>query len=127
MFNEQYIAVANQRASDSNSIIYRYNVTSASFEVVQLITTNGATDWEHFTINWPQALSRGSQLLRPRIRISQHVFNTPHPDQPTRIQYSNATHNFEIKQEFATYGAMGWEYFSIGTQHYLAVANYRSA
>ena len=76
MFNEQYIAVANQRASDSNSIIYRYNVTSASFEVVQLITTNGATDWEHFTINWPQALSRGSQLLRPRIRISQHVFNT---------------------------------------------------
>uniref|UniRef100_A0A3P8PIZ1 Thrombospondin-like N-terminal domain-containing protein n=1 Tax=Astatotilapia calliptera TaxID=8154 RepID=A0A3P8PIZ1_ASTCA len=49
-----YLAVANHRQGDKNhtidSVIYRWNRLSKSFEVHQMLQTSGAYDWEFFTV-----------------------------------------------------------------------------
>ncbi|XP_016089156.1 thrombospondin-type laminin G domain and EAR repeat-containing protein-like [Sinocyclocheilus grahami] len=52
--NEAFLAVANHRTENGNhnidSVVYKWNPGTKTFEVNQTISTSGAYDWEFFTV-----------------------------------------------------------------------------
>ena len=80
------------------------------FQEIQAVPTNGALDWEAFTID-------GQTYLAVANQRSDSNFNID-----SRIYQWNGSQFVEI-QAIPTNGANDWEAFTIGNQTYLAVAN----
>ena len=74
-------------------------------EEFQAIPTNGAEDWEYFTIGSDSYLAMANYY-----------------GDISKIYKWNGT-SFDEFQSIATNGAVDWEYFTIGSDTYLAVAN----
>ncbi len=76
-----------------------------------LIPTNGAFDWEAFTID-------GDVYLAVANRYNGSTYNLD-----SKIYRWTGT-SFTETQSIPTHAAMDWEFFTIGSDHYLAVANH---
>lgn len=110
--SEKYLVVANTRNSSHNinSVIYRWNGTN--FEHFQSIDTAGGVDWEFFEI--------GSEKY---LAIANHYDDTTFQITNSKIYKWSGT-AFEEFQSINTSGAQDFEFFTIGSTHYLAVTNY---
>ncbi|KAM4625286.1 thrombospondin-type laminin G domain and EAR repeat-containing protein-like [Polymixia lowei] len=109
-----YLAVANHRQGDNNhtidSVVYRWNRGTKSFEVHQLLQTSGAYDWEFFTVGPYQFL------------VVANAFDgaTTHVDS---VIYVWINGSFQVFQTIKTFCATDWEMFQIGSRVFLVVAN----
>jgi len=111
-----YLAVANAVDSNGNnnisSEIYKWNGTS--FVAFQSIPTNGGSDWEFFTIDGSHYLAIANFL--------RSTGGAPISVIDSKIYKWNGS-TFSEFQAIPTAGANDWEFFTIGDDHYLAVAN----
>ena len=103
----------NGHTTNINSIIYRWN--GIVFTEIQSIATNGARDWESFTIGSDTYLAvanhaNGSNSGGYNYNINSTIY---------RWNGSSFVHS----QDILTNGAFDWESFTIGTDTYLAIAN----
>jgi len=113
--SDHYLAVANAydgSTTNLNSKLYRWN--GASFIEYQSIPTQRAGDWEFFTIGSDHYL-----VVANEYHYSTH--NTNYNINSKLYQWNGAS--FIEYQSIPTQGAWNWEYFTIGAEHYLAVAN----
>uniref|UniRef100_A0A3B4CBB8 Thrombospondin-type laminin G domain and EAR repeats b n=1 Tax=Pygocentrus nattereri TaxID=42514 RepID=A0A3B4CBB8_PYGNA len=112
--NEAFLAVANHRQGEMNhnidSVIYKWNPNTRSFEVNQTIATSGAYDWEFFTIGPFYFL-----VVANTFNGKSTVINS------TIYIWLGGT--FQPFQSIMTTGAIDWEMFQIGNRFFLAVAN----
>jgi hypothetical protein len=83
------------------------------FQELQSIPTNGAIDWEYFTI--------GSEHY---LAVTNHYNGSIRNIDSKLYRWDGAS--FVEFQSIPTSSAYDWEYFTIGSEHYLAVANYRN-
>ena len=87
------------------------------FEKKQDLPTRGGSDVEHFTIN-------GNRFLA----FANFYSDTEEHNTDSFIYKQNdSTGNFFLYQTLGTHGSIDMEYFKIGDQHYLAVANHYDA
>ena len=169
---DPYIAVANRyhgtEGYNTNSYIYKWNSDNEEFDLsehIRSIQTNGATDWEFFTINGESYLAVANSYSGSTHNIKSRIYkwddyeNEFNPIPPVDTQgaydweYLSIADNhylvvanyhndastiidsvlykwdqdgdsFAVDQTIPTVGALDWEYFTIGTEHFLAVANY---
>jgi len=111
---DTYLAVANTLTRtgysyDINSKIYRWD--GSSFVEFQSIPTNGAADWESFTIDGT-----------PYLAVANSYNGSSHNINSTIYRWDGS---FFIEfQVIPTNGAADWESFVIDGTPYLAVANY---
>ena len=113
---ETYLAVANHYNNSTynlDSHIYQWNSTTNQFDEVQDIETNGALDFESFTIDGQTYLAVANHRNDSTYNIDSHIY-----------QWNEATNQFDQIQAIATNGAYDFESFTIDGQTYLAVANY---
>ena len=113
-----YLAVANRfdgSSYNTKSRIYRHSAVSGQFDLVQELDTNGATDWEAFTINGTMFLAVANNNGGGSYNIKSRIY-----------RYSAASGKFEVVQEVDTSGARDWEAFTMNGTAYLAVANYQN-
>ncbi|CAL8273732.1 unnamed protein product [Merluccius merluccius] len=109
-----YLAVANHRHGNNNhtidSVLYRWNRRSKSFEVHQRLRTSGAYDWEFFTVGPYHFL------------VVANAFNgvTTHIDSVIYVWLSGS---FQVFQTIKTFCATDWEMFQIDGRVFLVVAN----
>jgi hypothetical protein len=111
---DTYLVVANNYTGSTHNIdskIYRWNGTI--FVEFQSIPTNGAYDWEFFTIG-------GNDYLA----VANGYESGVGYDIDSKIYRWNGT-NFVEFQSIPTFGAHDWEFFTIGSDTYLALANER--
>ena len=110
--NASYLAVANYNngTRNINSQIFVFNGTA--FQPFQAIATHGASDWLFFTIG-----SSSSSFLAVANRYNGSSNNID-----SQIFKFNGT-AFQPFQAMATHGATDWEFFAIGSNNYLVVAN----
>jgi len=80
------------------------------FQEFQAIPTEGASDWEYFTIEGHHYLAVA------------HYGNASTDNLNSRIYKWNGSSFVEF-QQIPTHGAGDWEFFTIGNDHYLAVVN----
>ena len=86
------------------------------FEKIQDLPTRGASDVEHFTIN-------GNRFLA----FANHNSDTEGINTDSFIYKQNdSTGIFFLYQTLGTHAGIDMEYFKIGDQHYLAVANFHN-
>jgi len=112
---EQYLAVANNYDGTSynqNSEIYRWDSTAGNFVLLQSIATQGARDWESFTVNGVQYLAVANNTDGSSGNINSVIY-----------RWDSTAGDFVLLQTIATSGAMDWESFTINGEQYLAVAN----
>jgi len=110
---DHYLAIPiywNGSSTNINSKIYKWNGTS--FIDFQSIATYGAFSWEYFQIGTDHYLA-----------VANYSHNTLGYNTDSKIYKWNGT-SFIDFQSIATNAAQDWEYFTIGTDHYLAVANH---
>ncbi|GFR70680.1 thrombospondin-type laminin G domain and EAR repeat-containing protein-like [Elysia marginata] len=82
--------------------------------------TNGATDWEHFTINNDHYLAVANAFSFGRHNpagVDSYRTNS------TIYVLDKRTFNFVQYQTLVTNSAVDWEYLNIGDEHYLFVTN----
>ncbi|XP_059908630.1 thrombospondin-type laminin G domain and EAR repeat-containing protein [Gadus macrocephalus] len=109
-----YLAVANHRQPNNNhtieSMLYRWNRRSKSFEVYQRLQTSGAYDWEFFTVGPYHFL------------VVANAFDgvTTHVDSVIYVWLSGS---FQVFQTIKTFCATDWEMFQIDGRVFLVVAN----
>ncbi|XP_067099766.1 thrombospondin-type laminin G domain and EAR repeat-containing protein-like [Osmerus mordax] len=109
-----YLTVANHRQGDNNhtidSVVYRWNPGTKSFQVHQMLRTSGAYDWEFFTVGPYHFL------------VVANAFDgvTTHVDS---VIYVWLNGNFRVFQTIKTFCATDWEMFQIGSRVFLVVAN----
>ncbi|MBN1993493.1 MAG: hypothetical protein JW953_12400 [Anaerolineae bacterium] len=112
--SNHYLVVANYHNGSSFNIdskVYRWN--GADFEVFQLISTSGAEDWEFFTIGSDYYLA------------VTNLYNGSSYNRDSKIYRWDGADFEQIPiQQIPTNGATAWKYFTIGSNHYLAVANH---
>lgn len=84
-----------------------------AFDEFQSINTNGAFDWESFQIGSDSYLA-----------VANHINSTTSTRETASKIYRWNGSDFEEFQSIDTVGAMDWEFFRIGSDYYLAVANY---
>ena len=87
--------------------------TTIDIEKILNISTNYATDWEHFMIGTDHYLAVANFYNGTTYNIDSKIYKW------------NGSQFVEF-QSIATHGAFNWKYFIIGTDHYLAVANYQN-
>ncbi len=80
------------------------------FQELQSLPTNGAGDWEFFTIGTDHHL------------VIANDGNDVTPNIDSKLYQWDGT-RFVQFQSLPTNAAYDWEFFTIGTDHYLAVAN----
>ena len=119
--NTSYLAVANQKSNSFNipSNIYRFDETQplgSQFVLVQQVSTNGAVDWEFFTIGNTSYLAVANYYNGKSWIISSDIYRFDQT-QPLGSQ-------LVLVQQISTIGAADWEFFTINNTSYLAVANY---
>ena len=114
-----FLAIANMYDGDvyeQESVVHRYNKTTAKFEPFQAFSTTGGRVWEHFSIGASDFLA-----IANTYDGEQHALISP------VYQYNTATQKFELQQEFATTGARVWKHFRIGDLDFLALGEYSSS
>uniref|UniRef100_A0A8C4ZCB0 Thrombospondin type laminin G domain and EAR repeats n=1 Tax=Gadus morhua TaxID=8049 RepID=A0A8C4ZCB0_GADMO len=92
------------------SVLYRWNRRSKSFEVYQRLQTSGAYDWEFFTVGPYHFL------------VVANAFDgvTTHVDSVIYVWLSGS---FQVFQTIKTFCATDWEMFQIDGRVFLVVAN----
>ncbi|XP_058471470.1 thrombospondin-type laminin G domain and EAR repeat-containing protein-like [Solea solea] len=168
---QTYLAVANHRQGNNNhtinSVIYKWNRLTKSFEVHQMLRTSGAYDWEFFTVGpyhflvvanafdgvttsvdsviyvWVNGQFQVFQTIKTfcatdweMFKIGSRVFlvvangNRLHGNEPSRYAINSTIYELDMKgqlfvrfQDIVTYSAVDWEFFSLGEEHFLIVAN----
>uniref|UniRef100_A0A4W4H7M6 Laminin G domain-containing protein n=1 Tax=Electrophorus electricus TaxID=8005 RepID=A0A4W4H7M6_ELEEL len=113
-----FLVVANTfngKSTDINSAIYIW--TGGSFQTLQLITTFGAVDWEMFQIGGRVFLAvANSQQLDDAGSVLYTINST--------IYELNITSQRFVKfQDITTSSALDWEFFTVGDDKFLVVAN----
>ncbi|MBT9548352.1 MAG: S8 family serine peptidase [Candidatus Sericytochromatia bacterium] len=111
--NDAYLALINNYDGASgnhllDSQIHKWNGTQ--FELLQSLTTEGATDAEHFVINGEHYLA------------VTHFWNRG-PDLTSVIYKWNGS-QFVQYQSIPTTGGFRWKAFQIGNESFLALASY---
>ena len=112
---QTYLAVANYNNNSThniNSHIYQWNSTTNQFDQIQAIATNGAFDFESFTIDGQTYLAVANYNNNSTHNINSHIY-----------QWNSTTNQFDQIQAIATNGARDFESFTIDGQTYLAVTN----
>lgn len=110
---ESYLVVADNHSSMSyniNSKVYHWN--GSSFEEFQSIPTKGASGWKFFTI-------AGDSFLV----VANNGGNFKNYNVDSDIFKWDGV-KFVLFQSIPTNAALRWEFFNIGTDAFLAVANY---
>ena len=110
---QSYLAVANYNNGTSyaiNSQIFKFDATSNSFLLFQSIPTQGATDWEFFTIDNQSYLAVANSYNGTTRAVNSFIY-----------RFNGA--QFVPFQTIATLQAMDWEFFTMGKESYLALAN----
>ncbi len=113
---EAYLAVANHRNASTysvNSKIYHWNGTS--FEEFQSIPTQGAVDINSFKI--------GNYTY---LAIANYTNSNASSTAIESVIYRWNGTNFSQYQSIPTQGAFAWEFFTVGKDAYLALANYKN-
>jgi len=110
-----YLVVANAYSGASYNIksrVYKWNVEESEFDQILTIDTHGGRDWEYFTIENNFYL------------VVANLHNDESPIVESVVYKWDATEEF-INSELSitTSAAVDWEHFSIGNEHFLAVAN----
>ncbi|KAE8290096.1 Thrombospondin-type laminin G domain and EAR repeat-containing protein [Larimichthys crocea] len=113
--NQQtYLAVANHRQGNHNhtinSVIYKWNQLTKSFEVHQFLLTTGAYDWEFFTVGPYHFLVVANAFDGVTTSVDSVI-------------YVWVNGSFQVFQTIKTFCATDWEMFQIGSRVFLAVAN----
>ncbi|KAI2663291.1 Thrombospondin-type laminin G domain and EAR repeat-containing protein [Labeo rohita] len=112
--NEAFLAVANHRTENGNhnidSVVYKWNPGTKTFEVNQTISTSGAYDWEFFTVGPYHFLAVANAFDGTSTQTDSSIY----------IWLGGA---FQLFQTIRTFGATDWEMFQIGNRVFLAVAN----
>ena len=103
----------------SNSMLQRqFNQLSSDFCAgsplvpFQSIPTQGAYDWEYFTLNGQSYLAVANYQNGSSNVINSQIF-----------KFDAMSNSFLLFQSIPTVGATDWEFFTIDNQSYLAVAN----
>ncbi|KAF7661267.1 hypothetical protein LDENG_00265560 [Lucifuga dentata] len=111
---QTYLAVANHRQGNHNhtinSVIYKWNRLTKSFEVHQLLQTSGAYDWEFFTVGPYHFLVVANAFDGVTTSVDSVIY-----------VWINGT--FQVFQTIKTFCATDWEMFQIGSRFFLVVAN----
>uniref|UniRef100_A0A3Q3R2A5 Uncharacterized protein n=1 Tax=Monopterus albus TaxID=43700 RepID=A0A3Q3R2A5_MONAL len=111
---QTYLAVANHRQGNNNhtidSVIYKWNMLTKSFEVYQMLPTTGAYDWEFFTVGPYHFL------------VVANAFDGVTTSVDSAI-YVWVNGSFQVFQTIKTFCATDWEMFKIGSRVFLVVAN----
>lgn len=115
-----YLAVANFFNSEdsgynTDSLIYKWDNTTSNFVPYQSIPTNGAFDWEYFTIGDDRFLAVANYRNKSTCNINSRVY-----------KWNGTAFDTAHAQDIATNGALHWTFFTIGADHFLAVANSNS-
>ncbi|KAM3595352.1 uncharacterized protein V6R79_022239 [Siganus canaliculatus] len=166
-----YLAVANHRRGNNNhtidSVIYKWNRLTKSFELHQLLPTLGAYDWEFFTVGpyhflvvanafdgvttsvdsviyiWVNGSFQVFQTIKTfcatdweMFQIGRRVFlvvangHKLYVNGPSQYAINSTIYELDMIgrvfvrfQDIVTYSAVDWEFFSIGEEHFLVVAN----
>ncbi|XP_069007924.1 thrombospondin-type laminin G domain and EAR repeat-containing protein-like isoform X2 [Embiotoca jacksoni] len=109
-----YLAVANHRQGDNNhtinSVIYKWNRLTKSFEVYQMLLTSGAYDWEFFTVGPYHFLVVANAFDGVTTSVDSVI-------------YVWVNGSFQVFQTIKTFCATDWEMFQIGSRVFLVVAN----
>uniref|UniRef100_A0A8C2BM15 Thrombospondin-type laminin G domain and EAR repeats a n=1 Tax=Cyprinus carpio TaxID=7962 RepID=A0A8C2BM15_CYPCA len=112
--NEAFLAVANHRTETGNhnidSVVYKWNPGTKTFEVNQTISTSGAYDWEFFTVGPYHFLAVANAFDGTSTQTDSSIY----------IWLNGA---FQLFQTIRTFGATDWEMFQIGNRVFLALAN----
>ena len=111
-----FLAVANMQNDTSDqvqSVVYRYDNVTESFEPFQAINTSGAIDWEHI------ATGNADFLAVANYRTS-NTYNV----KPVVYVYNSTSAQFEFFQEIDVTGVVDLEHFRIGDVDFLAVMSY---
>ncbi|MBN2442123.1 MAG: hypothetical protein JXJ04_12285 [Spirochaetales bacterium] len=112
---DHYLVVANAYDGSSHNVasyIYRWDSGSEAFVIFDNIMTNGAIDWEFFTINDESYLTVANRYSDLSYIKNSRIY-----------KWDPADPGFKLLQPIETYGAYDWEYFSINNDHYLVLAN----
>ncbi|XP_031436015.2 thrombospondin-type laminin G domain and EAR repeat-containing protein-like, partial [Clupea harengus] len=112
-----FLAVANTFdgvTTRLNSTIYVW--VAGQFQHFQHITTSGATDWEMFEIGGRVFLAVANGELHTH-GSSQYSINS------TIYELNMELQTFIRFQDILTHTAVDWEFFTVGTQSFLVVAN----
>nr|XP_055070193.1 thrombospondin-type laminin G domain and EAR repeat-containing protein [Misgurnus anguillicaudatus] len=113
-----FLAVANAFDGTSTQIdssIYIW--LGGAFKLFQSIRTFGATDWEMFQIGNRVFLAVANGHMLCERGPSLYNINS------TIYELDMTTKMFIKFQDIVTYSAVDWEFFSIGDEHFLVVAN----
>ncbi|XP_074955722.1 thrombospondin-type laminin G domain and EAR repeat-containing protein isoform X2 [Phalacrocorax aristotelis] len=116
-----FLAVANTFNGTSTKIYsHIYIWLSGSFQLFQSILTYGAADWEVFHI--------GDRVFLAVANSHSYDSGMPAPSNFYAINSSiyelNITAQMFVKfQDLVTYSALDWEFFSVGDDSFLVVAN----
>jgi len=114
--SEQFLVVANhganQQTSEAQSKIYRWKEDQKRFVLHQYLTTFSARCFESFKINGKTFLVVANYAKNADYKAMSWIFSWE-PDERAFIKY----------QPLETVGAYDFEYFRIGNEHYLALAN----
>ena len=116
MNGEAYLAVANRKSGrnfNTISRIYRRSQVSGLFEEVQQVPTEGAHDWEAFTLGGATYLALANSRNDTTHSVTSRIY-----------RHSSTSGFFEVVQEVPTTGAVDWEAFTLDGTACLAVANW---
>jgi hypothetical protein len=113
---DTFLAVANHYNGSTRNIdskIYKWDGNEKKFDLFQPIPTNGATDWESFTIGSDTFLAVANCYNNSTYNINSKIYI-----------WNGNENEFELFQSIPTQGGYDWESFTIGCDTFLAVANY---
>uniref|UniRef100_A0A3B4H5P2 Collagen type XI alpha 2 chain n=1 Tax=Pundamilia nyererei TaxID=303518 RepID=A0A3B4H5P2_9CICH len=113
-----FLVVANTfdgRTTIISSTIYIW--LDGSFQTFQSIQTVGATDWEPFQIDGRFFLAVANSQKIPDRGTSVYSINS------TVYELNALTQTFIRFQDILTHSALDWEFFTIGDEKFLVVAN----
>ncbi|XP_030638704.1 thrombospondin-type laminin G domain and EAR repeat-containing protein [Chanos chanos] len=113
-----FLVVANAFDGSSTRIdssIYIW--LGGAFQLFQTIRTYGATDWEMFQIGNRVFLAVANGHMLYERGPSLYAINS------TIYELDMTTKMFLKFQDLVTYSAVDWEFFTLGDEHFLVVAN----
>jgi|GEM_PF-1358539 hypothetical protein len=114
--SDTYLALANSNDGSSkniDSVIYKWDSVQSQFVITQTIATKRAHDWESFEISGETYLA-----------VANNFDDTPNDYNTNSEIYKWNGSQFSSFQTIATTGGSDWKSFTIGSDFYLAVANY---
>jgi len=109
-----YVQAYNTGGTSANSNEITVSIIT-NLTLIQSIPTNGGNDSEFFTIGTDSYLAIANEYNGSTRGVTSYIY-----------KWNTSTSKFEVLQGIGTNGARGWKFFTIGTDSYLAVANYAS-